>query len=290
VPSSAETKLLRDFVKRHCAITTTEDGQEKTAEGYFRFDVGRTSKDARKKGANVEWGEPETTFETVTQRVAMLAGDGYARIYVRAVGHADSWPMDSVTVEGDPEAALDLPADPKGQFAVNEAVAAVMLGQQRSMDRLVERLERVSEERQEQMVNAGLYMLAAQGHQDGSKMAQVQALMSALAPTFERTVPMLVAAWLGVAPPPEAPPPGADPGVVVDHTIVELDSVLARMAAVFAAHPTTATAERFARITAILAKYGGGGSTRGSSAPPQEDQARSPVSSPPEATTSETAG
>jgi hypothetical protein len=265
----AERKDLRAFVKKHCAITAPTDGTDTVAEpGYFRFDAGRTSKESRKAGAKVDWGaDPEATADQVQQRVDMLVADGHARIYVRAIGHADSYPLDSLMVEGDPEAALDIPADPKGQHAVNEAVAAVMLGQQRQVDRLCERVERLGEERQEAMLQAGLYMLAAQGAQDGGRMAAVKESLTALGPTLERTIPLLVSAWLGTPLP--APPvePGAEPGVVLDAAIGEMDGLFARMASIAVAHPGSMTPERLARITGILAKYGGSKPTGDSGQP-----------------------
>lgn len=256
--SSAETSELRAFVKRHCAITAPADGQESSAEaGYFRFDAGRTSKEARKSGARVDWGDPDSTLDAVQQRIKMLVADGHARIYIRAIGHADTYPVDSLTIEGDPEAALDIAPDPKGAHAVNEAVAAVMLGQHRTIERMVERVERLGEERQEAMLQAGLYMLAAQGAQDGGRMAAVRESLVALGPTLERTLPMLVSAWFGT--PVQGPPvePGADPGAVLDAAIADMDALLARMATVAVAHPGSMSAERVARITAILTKYSG---------------------------------
>lgn len=257
--STAERQGLRAFVKRHCAVTAPADGAEPAPEaGYFRFDVGRTSKEARKGGAAVPWGEPESTCDAVEQRVRMLVADGHPRVYVRAIGSGDTHPVDSMMVEGDPEAQLDIPPDPKGAHAVNEAVAAVMLGQQRSIERLLDRAESLAEQRQEMALQAGLYMLAAQGAQDGGRMAALQESLKSLAPTLERTVPLLVSAWLGApmaAPPPADP--GADPGAQLDAGIGELDALLGRMAAVAVAHPGSMTTERIARITAVLGKYGG---------------------------------
>lgn len=259
--TSVERANLRDFVKRHCAITAVADGEkEQAADGYFRMDAGRTSKEARKAGAHVPWGEPEATFEAVAQRVKMLIADGHPKIYVRAIGSGDTYPMDSIAVEGDPEASLDIAPDPKGANSVNEAVAAVMLGQQRQTDRLLDRIERLAEERQEAALQAGLYMLAASSG-DGGRMQALQTSLTALAPTLERTVPMLVSAWLGIPLPPPGDPNAdpSDPSAAVDVAITELDAAFAKVAHAAAANPSVVTAERIARVNAIIRKYGGGG-------------------------------
>lgn len=274
MPSREEMAVVREFVRRHCAISTDPHGNEKAQDtGYFRFDVGPTARKARKgAAANVPWGEPDASYAAVDARLRMLFRDGAPRVWVRAVGTNDTSPIDSIDLYGDPgEAESDDDDDdgkrPRGRYALVEGHANTVATLTRLTERLVDRVIGQTEETRALAVRAEVFELVATARQDASTAESVRALTSALGPGVSASIPLVVAAMLksyGFDPNaagPAAVDAGAPPGEQVDRLTDQVESLFTRIVALCVANPDLVTEARVGRWRDLVARTFGGGQT-----------------------------
>lgn len=252
---SAEIQLLKDFVRRHLAVSANEEPRP----GYYRIDIGPNAKRARKGAANVRWeGDPDSVAVQLHQRIKMLRGEGAPKLWVRAIEEGDTHPIDSLAFEGEADAIDEETEGGKGPHAPAEGLASVALRLIASQERLIDRNADLASELRETAVREALFALAAQAAQDASGAERVQAALAALEPTIRASVPILIdRIWPAQPPPPqtEQGPPPEDPGAALDHEITLVEQAFARAAHLVHEDNTLLTPERYARLAAIIQQY-----------------------------------
>lgn len=252
---NAETEDLEEFVRRTLAVT---DG-EVASIGYYRLDTGKATKGAKKGAANVDWtGTPAEVVAKLQQRIRMLRGDGAPKIWVRAIEQGDSHPVDSITLEGAPDAADELDPEPgRGPHAPAEGLSAVAIRLIAANERLTDRLQEQGEQLRDTAVREALFALAAQSAQDGNTAERIQAALQILEPTIRASMPILIDRLVPGQnrPAPADVPDDAPPAERFDAAIVELEQLLARMAGIAAEDPSILTPERVGAVGAAIGRY-----------------------------------
>lgn len=191
-----ETEEVSTFVQFYCAIPADEEDPPK---GYFAFCAGRTSRDAKKARANIAWGEVTKTTAEVLRRVREIASSGSGHVWVRAFRDGESHFLEQVKVQG----TFDEPEDDRNLPDVGSgAVGAMAMSLIRTNSQLLDenrdlrsKLSAHHEKAVQMTEEFTLAVIHGKLLEDSQGAGQMEAALSALAPTLEAVAPAIVA-WV----------------------------------------------------------------------------------------------
>jgi hypothetical protein len=250
--TESEVEVLTEFVRRYCAIESSEEPQK----GRFTFQQGKTRAKATKARAPVAIGEFERTAEVVLRRVRELTSNGEGHVWVAVYHEGDTAPLESKRFQGTIEDEDEDDERRDNGDAVGRLTSALVKTNTQLLSRTNDLERRLDAQHANELVQTEQFTLMhvySQIAEHGANAAQTKAALEALAPTLERVAPALLA-WLsgGAAAPTGAADLPTDPAERLSEGVRRMIILAAQVGQVATQHPELVTEERVGALRQLV--------------------------------------